>query len=118
LHHWHDVCSYYFIDIFDSGGPQLKWVEIIEVRTSSSDTGQVASELKKIGKELALSAKKTKLRLYRHAYIETDFSIHLLHDSRYTSANESPLGHHLASALAELGIIHRSVWVGMIEQCL
>jgi hypothetical protein len=95
------------------GGFQLKWLEIIELRIDTFDRNQVVSDLEMIIKELKLPKQKLKLGLYRHAYIETDFSIHLVHDSENIQPSGSPLSRHLASVLTEFGIIHRTVWVRM-----
>jgi hypothetical protein len=45
--------------------------------------------------------------------IDTDFSIHLFHDSKKVEKSGSPLGLRLASALKEFGLVNHSIWIEM-----
>jgi hypothetical protein len=101
---------------YEHGGFQLKWLEIIELRVNTSNLEQVASELERIVKEHEVPANNLRISLYRHAYIETDFSVHLVHDSIAIPSNGSLLGRHLNSVLSEFGIIHRALWRRINEQ--
>jgi hypothetical protein len=94
----------------------LKWLEIIDLRANTSNRGHVLSELTRMIKEFESPANKPRFCLYRHAYIETDFSIHLIHDSESISVRGGPIGHHVASVLKEFGIIHRTIWVLVNDQ--
>ena len=45
--------------------------------------------------------------------IDTDFSIHLFHDSKKMERSGSSLGLCLASALKEFGLVNHSIWIEM-----
>jgi hypothetical protein len=45
--------------------------------------------------------------------IESDFSIHLFHDSRQIEVNGSSLGLQLVSSLKAFGLVNHSVWIEM-----
>jgi hypothetical protein len=56
-------------------------------------------------------ARQQKIKVYSHITVETDFSIHLYHDSKEADISGSPLGSRLASALKKFGLVNHSVWV-------
>ena len=52
------------------------------------------------------------MKIYCNANIDSDLSIHLLHNSDNAN-NKSPLSLQLVSALKEFGLVNHSVWVEM-----
>jgi len=89
----------------------MKWLEIIELRSVGSDRELLESQLQNLTNELDKETKKQAIKVYSHTTVETDFSIHLLHDSKEADIGGSPLGLHLASALKKFGLVNHSVWV-------
>ena len=87
----------------------MKWLEIIELRFGGSNREMLESHLKKLINE----AKRQSIKVYCHVTVETDFSIHLKHDSKRADVSGSPLGLQLASALKEYGLVNHSVWIEM-----
>jgi len=89
----------------------MKWLEIIELRSVESNRELLESQLQKLINEVDKETKKQAIKVYSHTTVETDFRIHLLHDSKEADISGSPLGLHLASALKKFGLVNHSVWV-------
>lgn len=51
--------------------------------------------------------------VYSRASIDTDFSIHLMHDSSKVNTRGSRLGLRLISAFKEFGLVNQSIWIEM-----
>jgi hypothetical protein len=88
----------------------MRWLEIIKLRSAGNHTGlpeglfpEIANSHKNI--ELA------EMRIYRHADLETDFSLHLYWESEQPEQTGSTLGIRLAHALKEFGLIDHSIWI-------
>ena len=91
----------------------MELLEIIELRTVDSNRELLESQLRKLIGEAVMDAEKQAIKAYGHAMIDTDFSIHLLHDSKIVEHFGSGLGLRLASALREFGLVNHSVWIEM-----
>ncbi len=89
----------------------MKWLEIIELRSVDSNRILVEQELKNIIEELKKETKQQMLKVFSRVAVDSDFSIHIIHDSKEADTNGSPLGLRLASTLKEFGLINHSVWV-------
>jgi len=89
----------------------MKWLEIIELRSVGSNRTLLESQLQSLINEVNQDAKQQTIKVYSHVAVETDFSIHLYHDSKEADISGSPLGQRLASALKEFGLVNHSVWV-------
>ncbi len=90
----------------------MKWVEIIELRSIDSDLESLESKLKKIINEVEDEI-KNQAKAYSRVQIDTDFSIHLYHDSKKVENSGSELGLRLASALKDFGLVNHSIWIEM-----
>ncbi len=91
----------------------MKWLEIIELRSVESNRELLESQLQKLINEVDKETKKQAIKVYSHTTVETDFRIHLLHDSKEADISGSPLGLHLASALKKFGLVNHSIWIEM-----
>ena len=89
----------------------MKWVEIIELRTADSRRELLESKLLKLINQAEKEMKTKAFRSYRRAVVDTDFSIHLFHDSKKVEKCGSPLGLRIASALKAFGLVNHRVWV-------
>ena len=93
----------------------MRWVEIITLRSPANIDTQFVDELLKEVSESDSSTDTPKhlveIRVYHHAVVETDLSIHLYWESEPMSQNKSPLGLRLSSALRNLGLLNHSAWV-------
>jgi len=89
----------------------MKWLEIIELRVTSDRWKMMESEIQHMIHDMEHSFEKHKIVSYSSAAIESDFSIHLTHESGSVEINGSALGWHLVSLLKEFGMVNHSVWV-------
>ena len=87
----------------------MKWVEVIKLRSSG-----IRSVLRE---ELLLPAGKpgqkgpVEMKAYRHAALDTDWSVHLHWESERPEQDGSPVGIRLARAMKEYGLVDHSVWI-------
>jgi len=91
----------------------MNWLEIIELRSTGGNKKMLESELKKLVIELNKETKMQAIKIYGREMIDTDFSIHLIHDSINTEHSGSPIGLRVSSALKEFGLVNHSVWIEM-----
>ncbi len=91
----------------------MKWLETIELRSAGSNRKLVESQLRNLVNEVNKEAKKQAIKSYSHVVMDTDFSIHLYHDSKKVENSGSELGLRLASALKEFGLVNHSIWIEM-----
>ena len=91
----------------------MKWIEIIEIRSADSNKELLKSQLQKLITEMDKKTKGQEIKSYSRVLIDTDFSIHLFHDSKKVENSGSPLGLRLASALKAFGLVNHSIWIEM-----
>ena len=90
----------------------MKWLEIIELRSMGNNKRKLLErELKSLIKELNKETEQQAIKAYSRIALDSDVSIHLLHDSREPDISGSPLGLQLISTLKEYGLINHSVWI-------
>ncbi|MHC4558237.1 MAG: hypothetical protein ACYS80_13140 [Planctomycetota bacterium] len=94
----------------------MKWLEIIELRVTKSKQAMLKSQLQGLINEISTKSQKQVIRVYNLAMVETDISIHLLHDLKRMDNGGSPLGLRLTSALKEFGLVNHSVWIEMHDK--
>jgi len=91
----------------------MKWIEVIELRSVDSNRERLESKLQRLIDEVDKGRKKQRIMAYSRVLIDTDFSIHLFHDSKKVENSGSPLGLRVASALKDFGLVNHSVWIEM-----
>ena len=91
----------------------MKWLEIIELRSVDSNRELLESQLQNLTNELDKETKKQAIKAYSRVMIDTDFRIHLFHDSKNVENSGSQLGLCIASALKEFGLVNHSIWIEM-----
>jgi hypothetical protein len=87
----------------------MKWVEVIKLRSAGIGSGLLEELLLPAGK--AGPSGPVEMKAYRHAALDTDWSVHLHWESERPEQNGSTLGIRLARALKEHGLVDHSVWV-------
>lgn len=92
-------------------GNAMKWVEIIELRSDNRNTLFLEQQLKGLSMGLKKNNVLKAIEVYSRAAVDSDFSIHLLHDSKNADINGSPLGLLLALTLKEFGLVSHKVWI-------
>ena len=91
----------------------MKWLEIIELRSAGGNSKLLESQMHKLVNEMYERTENYSVKAYCRLMIDTDFSIHLFHDSKKVEKSGSPLGLRLASALREFGLVNHSIWTEM-----
>jgi hypothetical protein len=87
----------------------MKWLEIIKVRSVEKGAGLMeALRTPMTGEDQSGPVEVT---IFRHAGLETDWSMHLHWSSPLPEQNGSTLGLRLAQAFEEFGLVHHSVWI-------
>ena len=94
----------------------MKWLEVIELRSVGSHREMLESQLQKLLHQLEEEVGEQAVNVYRRVMIDSDLSIHLLHDSAGVEPGGSPLGLRLASSLKEFGLVNHSVWIEMFAK--
>ncbi len=89
----------------------MKWIEIIEIRTMSSDRKLLESQLHTIIKGAKQGSELMAIKIYTNLAVETDLSIHLFHDTQKAGVSGSPLGLRLVSVIKEFGLVSHSTWI-------
>lgn len=93
----------------------MKYLEIIELRLINHHKKILEEELHILINELNEKHKNIKIKLYYNISIDTDFSIHVLHDSGTFDPDKNGLSSLIESSLKEFGIINGSTWVEKIK---
>lgn len=89
----------------------MHWIEIVGLRTVGRDKEGAIKRLKQQIRHADRNEKQVKIRIYHHATLETDLSIHLIWDSDKINRGGSKLGLMLAEVLKEFGMVDHTVWV-------
>jgi len=89
----------------------MKWIEIIELRSAGNTRKQLETHLQELIKQMEKKTEKQTVKLYTRMVIDTDVSIHLLHDSSKVNNRGSFLGITLVSALKSYGLVNHTIWI-------
>lgn len=89
----------------------MNYLEIIELRTTSKDRGKVDRFLGDWLDKTRADEKQCQIKVYHHAFVETDISIHLFYKSGAESIVFSPIGSQLAIALKDFGLVNYNIWL-------
>ena len=91
----------------------MKWLETIELRSVDGNRKFLEPQLQKLISEVDKETKKQAIKIYNRVMIDSDFSIHLFHDSNKSEDSGNQLGFWLASAFKEYGLVNHSIWIEM-----
>ena len=89
----------------------MNWIEIIEIRSAGSTRKHLETHLQEFIDQVEKKTEKQKVILYTRMMIDTDFSIHLFHDSSKVKNRGSSLGIRLVSALKSYGLVNHTIWI-------
>ena len=89
----------------------MKWIEIIEIRSTGDTLKQLEKHIQEIIDQVEKKSEKQTVKLYACMKIETDLSIHLLHDSSEAIKRGNSLGLRLVSALKSYGLVNHTIWI-------
>ena len=88
----------------------MKWLEIIELRTSGIIKNNLLKRLTYLIEEVNSQRDKHEIKIYYHINIENDYSIHIVHETDELSNQGSDFGIFLASTLKIYGLINHNIW--------
>ncbi len=91
----------------------MKWIELIQLRSVEGNRMILESELQRLINEVDGERIKLVVMAFRRVAIDTDFSIHIFHDSKKVEDGGSQLGMRLVAALKDFGLVHHSIWMEM-----
>ena len=89
----------------------MKWIEIIELRSAGNTLKQLESHLQEFIDQVEKKSEQQTVKLYTRIKIDTDYSIHLFHDSSKVKNRGSSLGIRLVSALKFYGLVNHTIWI-------
>ena len=88
----------------------MKWLEIIELRSVRNGDVLEKLSLSEFAGPADFGPEPVERKLYRHGFIETDYSVHLVYESERIPASGMPFSLRLAAALEEFGLVSHNVW--------
>jgi hypothetical protein len=91
----------------------MKWLEIIELRSPKQNKGMLEKDLDNLMNNMNCEGKSRKACVFKKGSLETDYSIHLYHDTKPSDIRESKVGQCLVSTLKEHGLVNHSIWIEM-----
>jgi hypothetical protein len=89
----------------------MKWIEVIEVRSVSSSREEVESQLRKLVEEVSGEIDRRAIKTFYRPLLDTDFAVHLIHESEDMDNMGSSLGQHLVSCFKESGLVSHRTWI-------
>ena len=89
----------------------MRWIEIVTLQSDGSIREKTIKLLKNHVSQLLRDESKVKVRLYRHAMLESDISVCLKWESDTVGVRGSKHGIILAEFLRDLGMVNHSVWI-------
>ncbi len=88
----------------------MKWLEKIELRSGQKRWLTVKDELIKL-KYHYQSKCDVQIELFRHAFVDSDLSVFVFHQSDQAEPFESPIGQQISVMLEEFGMVSHSIWI-------
>jgi hypothetical protein len=92
---------------------QMIWIEVISLRTASKHGVELEAKLQSIIDEIKSAQTVKSVRVYSRVKLDTDYCIHLHHDSDEARTEGSTLGVYLTEALKDFGLVNHSIWKTM-----
>jgi hypothetical protein len=89
----------------------MAWLEIIEIRAVGSNRDILESQLQDLIKDVNQDENLQTIKVFRHVMLETDFSIHLLHDSHKADTKCSSICSRLVPSLKDFGLVNHTIWI-------
>jgi hypothetical protein len=91
-------------------GKDMKWAELIMVRSAGSSGDILETTLKDLINAVAIEIEHEAIRVFRGEKLDSDICIVLFHSEEKTNTGGSPLGLQLANALKEVGLVNHTIW--------
>lgn len=89
----------------------MKWIEVIQLRSTGRNKDFLKAELMKLIEEIEKSKIKQVVMACSRVFVDTDYTIQIVHETKNVEKSGSPLGLRLVSALKTFGLVNHSIWV-------
>ena len=89
----------------------MGWLEIIEIRAMGGNRELLKSQLQDLINDLTKEEGLKSVKIYRQVMLESDFSIHLFHDSEKPETVCSSICSRLVSSLKDFGFVNHTAWI-------
>ena len=89
----------------------MKWIEIITVRTAGTPGKEVIADILRGIDANSGREKPVMVKLFSHATVESDLSIHIQWEAARMDRRKSSIGLELAGLLGDFGLVNHSVWI-------
>jgi hypothetical protein len=103
-----------YAQIYHKSGAEVKemeWIEVIKLRIAEKNPELVEQEIVKLISEVGNNGSMREIKLYHHAVVGNDLSVHVHWESGNAEPQGSATGLCLVHLLKEFGLISHSVWV-------
>jgi hypothetical protein len=91
----------------------MKWIEVILLRSMETNRETVETKLRRLIAMENKTDNQRMVQIYCRILVESDFCIHLVHDSEKVEHGGSRLALRLVNALKEFGLVNHSIWVAL-----
>jgi hypothetical protein len=91
----------------------MKWVEVIQVRSTGSNKNFLKNELLKLIEENEKRTKKHEFMAYGRVLVDTDYTVQIFHETANIEKDGSSFGLRLVSALKAFGMVNHSIWLAL-----
>ena len=88
----------------------MKLLEVIELRSVGVNQIKLKGQLKSLIEDLIKVEEVQKVKIYNRLKVDTDFSVHIIHETEGANFSGSPLGLCLADLLKEYGLVNHTIW--------
>lgn len=89
----------------------MKLLEIITIRSAGNIPKSVISEILRQTGQIDNTERPAAIKIYHHAGVNSDVSIHLHWRCKSGNHGKSPLGMMLSHTLRDLGLLNHSIWI-------
>ena len=86
----------------------MKWLEIIELRAVHVDQHALHHRIARL---LDKMKDEKVIRIFINVRVETDWSIHVQHDSEKVETHGSEAGRRLREIVNQFGLVNHSIWI-------
>lgn len=88
----------------------MESIELIEIRVAQRRSQEFESQVENLIDELQEAEQEYTLSFYSHRQLRSDYLLLIFHSVEIPDQKGSVIGHRLADAFSEYGVISRSVW--------
>ena len=89
----------------------MKQLEIIEICSLNKSRELLEKQISELCDQMSAASVDVGLKVFLNGFIEGNFSIHLLYETKESNVRKSALGERLAEALRECGMVNHNVWM-------